>query len=96
MTRRYLEDKIVALDKVAILAGMIVLETPTRSSNSQQSYVRRALIAQLEAALVKAGYDMAFARKHLEKAEKAQQRLPIVELNEGSKAALARAKAGNP
>lgn len=51
------------LRAVARLAGQIVLETPERSSYALTTYVRRQLIADLEAALNAAGYDMTKARK---------------------------------
>lgn len=54
------------LEAVAKIAGCIVLETPTRSGYARTSYVRRALIKQLEQALNEAGYDMTATRKRME------------------------------
>ena len=58
------EREEAALREIAILAGTIVLESPEHSTNTM-SYVRRALLKQLEEALVTAGYDMAAARRHV-------------------------------
>ena len=60
------------LDVVAKIAGCIVLETPKRSRYSTTSYVRRALIAQLEQALNEAGYDMGAARKRMKAIERGE------------------------
>lgn len=55
-----------ALKIVAHAAGMIVLETSPRARPGQRglAYVSRGLIANLEEALTKAGYNMEAARKH--------------------------------
>lgn len=58
-------DRVDALEKVAFLAGLVVLEAPVKSHNSFQSYVRRDLIAEIEVALGAAGYNMQDARKRM-------------------------------
>lgn len=47
------------------IATLIVLETPERSSYAQQSYVRRELIAELEASLRLRGVDIDALRKRM-------------------------------
>lgn len=59
-------DRIDQLDAIARKAGQVVLETPRRGTPWQySSYVRRALIAELEAKLIDAGYDMVAARARM-------------------------------
>lgn len=53
------------INKIVRLAGMIVLETPARSSYATQSYVRRSLIAQVEEQLTGLGFDFVELRKKM-------------------------------
>lgn len=61
------------LEKIAKLAACVVLETPARSANSFQSYVRRSLIKDIDGALREAGFDMDDARERMKQIEKAKQ-----------------------
>jgi len=57
-------DRVKLLEQVARLAGRVVLETPARR-RTHTCYVSADLIADIEVALVAAGYDMKEARKQM-------------------------------
>lgn len=55
--------KLAALERVAVLAGAIAIETPRRQKwTSHSAYVPWQLILDLRAALTVAGYDLEAAR----------------------------------
>lgn len=63
-----MQTTIQAYERIAKLAGAIVLETPKRKhAASHSAYVPWTLIRELEEALVLAGYDMKAARDRKDK-----------------------------
>lgn len=62
------------ITEILRLAAILVLETPARSQYATQSYVRRSLIALLEAELTGLGYDFAELRKDVRAIERARRK----------------------
>lgn len=62
-------ERIKRLERVAILAGALILEAPNpkRRGFGFQSYVSHRSLDELAAALAAAGFDLAAARKRLKK-----------------------------
>lgn len=62
-------QQLAALQRVAEIAGALVLEVP-RGPEWQQTYVQRKRIREIEEALTAAGYDMTAVRERYKQLKK--------------------------